>query len=121
MPAGDRRQVDHVAAAAGRRLGLAEHAQVARVDLAALPHPLRRGPLVGDAHLIGRVGEQPPHDCGADRAGPAGDQHATHAQPVRLIHNPRESQAIPATHTPLCRARLYRAYWRAKPATKRGL
>ena len=54
------------------------HAQVAGVHLAALAHPLRRRPLVGDAHLIRRVGEQPFDDGGADRAGAAGDQHPAH-------------------------------------------
>ena len=61
-------------------LRLLELAQVAGVDLAALAHPLRRGALVGDAHLVGGVGQQPPHDRGADRAGAAGDQHAAHAR-----------------------------------------
>ena len=53
-------------------------AQVARVDRAALAHPLRRGALVAHAHLIGRIREQPSHDRAADRSGAAGDEHAAH-------------------------------------------
>ncbi len=73
-------------AARRRRARLLELAQVAGVDLAALAHPLRRRALVGDAHLVGGVGEQPPDDRGADRAGAAGDQHAAHA---RVRRGPR--------------------------------
>ena len=51
------------------------HAQVAGVDLAALAHPLRRGPLVGDPHLPRRIAKQAPDDRGADRAGAARDEH----------------------------------------------
>ncbi len=53
-------------------------AQIAGVDLAALAHPLRGQALVGDAHLIGGVGEQAPDDGGADRAGAAGDEDPAH-------------------------------------------
>ena len=63
------------AMAALRVLG---RAQVAGVDLAAFAHPLGRGALVGDADLIGGVGQQVPHDGGADRAGPAGDEDPAH-------------------------------------------
>ena len=45
-PADDRREVDHVAAAARRVQRLAELAQVAGVHLARFAHPLRRGALV---------------------------------------------------------------------------
>ena len=58
--------------------GLLGHAQVAGVDLAAFAHPLGRGALVGDADLVGGVGQQVPHDGGADRAGAAGDQDPAH-------------------------------------------
>ena len=62
-----------------RRLArLGEVAQVARVDLAALAHPVRRRALVGDAHLPVGVAQQPAHDRGADRAGAAGDEDAAH-------------------------------------------
>ena len=63
------------AIAAFAYLGLA---QVAGVHLAAFAHPLGGGALVGDAHLVGGVGQQVPHDGGADRAGPAGDEDPAH-------------------------------------------
>ena len=57
-----------------------ELAQVARVDLAALAHPVRRGPLVGDLDLEGRVAQQPADHGLADRAGAAGDENAVHEE-----------------------------------------
>jgi hypothetical protein len=48
------------------------------VHLAALAHPLRRLALVGDPDLPGGISEQATDDGGADRAGPARDQHAVH-------------------------------------------
>ena len=67
-------------AAAHRLARLVEHAQVAAVDLAALAHPHRRLALVGDAHLEVGIAQQAPDDRGADRAGAAGDEDATHAR-----------------------------------------
>ncbi len=49
-----------------------------RVDLAALAHPVRRRPLVGDADLEVRVAQQAPHDRRADRPGAARDEDAAH-------------------------------------------
>ena len=65
-------------AAAHRLARLAEHPQVAGVDLAALAHPVGRDALVGDADLEGRIAEQPTDDGLADRAGAAGDENAIH-------------------------------------------
>ena len=79
MPADDRGEVDDVRAAVGRRARLVEVAQVARVDLAALAHPLRRRALVGDADLPVGVAQQAADDGRADRAGAAGDEDAVHA------------------------------------------
>src|SRR3954449_3378724 len=79
-PADDRGEVDDVRAALGRRPRLVQLAQVARVDLAALAHPLRRQPLVGDADLPGGVAQQAADDGRADRAGAAGDEHPPHAR-----------------------------------------
>ena len=79
----DRREVDHVAAARDRRARLLGQTQVAGVHLAALAHPLRHRPLVGDAHLVGGVGEQVPGDGGADHAGAAGDENPAHARSRR--------------------------------------
>src|SRR5918998_1786240 len=78
-PADDRGEVDDVGAARRRLAGLAEVAQVAGVDLAALAHPLWRGALVGHPDLVVGVAQQTPNDRGADRAGAAGDEHAAHA------------------------------------------
>ena len=73
----------------------AELAQVAGVHLAALAHPLRRVALVGDAHLVGGVGEQAPDDRGADRAGAAGDEHPAHraASGARRVGSSASSEA----------------------------
>ncbi len=70
-----------------------ELAQVAGVHLAALAHPLRRGALVGDAHLVGGVGEQAPDDRGADRAGAAGDEHAAHPRGLGVGQQGDSSEA----------------------------
>jgi hypothetical protein len=78
--ADDGRQVDDVRAALDRLARLVVVAQVARVDLAALAHPVRGRPLVGDADLEVGVAEQPPHDRRADRAGASGDEDAAHAR-----------------------------------------
>ena len=78
-PAHDRGQVDHLRAACHRLSRLIEVAQVARVDLAALAHPLGRGPLVGHAHLEPGVSQQTAHDRRSDGAGAAGDEHPAHA------------------------------------------
>jgi hypothetical protein len=77
-PADDRRKMDDVAAAARRLARLVELAQVARVHLAALAHPVRRRTLIADAHLPVGIAQQPAHDRRADRAGAAGDEHARH-------------------------------------------
>ena len=72
-PTHDRREVDHVRAPLRGGARLLVVAQVARVHLAALAHPLRREALVGDPHLEVRIGEQAPDHRGADRAGAACD------------------------------------------------
>ena len=77
-PSDYRREVDHVRAALRRGTRVRALAQVARVDRAALAHPLRRRALVAHAHLISGIREQPPNDCGADRSGAARDEHAAH-------------------------------------------
>ena len=77
-PADDRREVDHVGAASGRRGGLARIAQVAGVDLARLAHPGGRLELVRDPHLPLGVADQPPDDGGADGPGTARDEHSPH-------------------------------------------
>jgi hypothetical protein len=76
--------VDHVRAAADRAPRLVRVAQVADVDLARLAHPARRRALVGHADLPVRIAEQPPHDRGADRAGPAGDEDAAHVRSAAI-------------------------------------
>ena len=73
-----RRQVDHVRAPLRRGERLREQTQISSVHLAAFPHPVRRGALIGDAHLEVRVGEEPSDHCRADRADAAGDEHAAH-------------------------------------------
>ena len=82
-PADDRGQVDHVAAAVERALSDLELAQIAFEHLAALRHPVRRRPVVGDADLEARVAQQAADDGRADRPGPAGDQHPGHRRPRR--------------------------------------
>jgi hypothetical protein len=77
--ADDRREVDDVRAALDRLARDAELAQVAAVDLAALAHPLRRLALVAHADVPLRIAQQAPHDRGADRACPTGDEDPTHA------------------------------------------
>ena len=72
-------EVDRVRAARERLARLAQHAQVAAVDLAALAHPAGRGALVGDADLVVGVAEQAADDRRAEDAGAAGDEHARHA------------------------------------------
>ncbi len=89
-PADDRGEVDHVRAALRGPPRLRELAQVAGVDLAPLAHPLWRGPLVGDPHLVGGVGEQPANDRRADRAGASCDQYPAHvSRGVLLGDRPR--------------------------------
>ncbi len=76
--ADDRRQMDHVRAAAQAPRARREVAQVTQVELAALAHPLRRLAMVGDPNLPVGVAQQAADDRRADRAGAAGDEHPSH-------------------------------------------
>ena len=98
--ADDRRQVDDVRAAAHRPAGLVERAQVARVDLAALAHPVGRRALVGHAHLEVRVAQQAAHDRRADRAGAPGDQDPAHPTATGWARRRRGTRPSVDSHEP---------------------
>ena len=79
-PADDRRQVDHVRAAADARARASSRSRRSPVWTSQrLAHPRGRLALVGHAHLPapGRRSSRA-HDGRADRAGAAGDEHAAH-------------------------------------------
>ena len=76
----DRRAVNDMTAPRRRLARVAQVAQIGRVDLTALAHPLRRLALIGDPDLEARIGEQTPDDRRSDEAGAAGDQDAIHGR-----------------------------------------
>jgi hypothetical protein len=67
-----------VRAAGGCLARLLAVAQITAVNLAGLSYPLRRGALVGDAHIPLRVGKESLDDGLADRAGAAGYKNLGH-------------------------------------------
>jgi hypothetical protein len=110
--ADDRRQVDDVRAVVDRLPRLDDVAQVARVDLARLAHPLGRLALVGHANLPLRVGDQAAHDGAADRPGAAcyeDSRHASTGTRTRLKTSPAPVEFHGSTSSTSCGSRPSRS------------